>query len=124
TGDYLDVTQADPTDCFPKLTRFQTVEEPELIRRLAATDLLDHFCWLPPGDSCLTPIPQNLSTLHCSQATQPRHCSTRDHCPLCVLGALVLTARCSSLWSARVTLLLAEFTPGLPLLRTRATLYS
>ncbi|MED6249644.1 hypothetical protein ATANTOWER_017469 [Ataeniobius toweri] len=41
TGDYLDVTQAGPTDCFPKLPCFQTAEEPELLRRLAAADLLD-----------------------------------------------------------------------------------
>ncbi|MEQ2227392.1 hypothetical protein ILYODFUR_037328 [Ilyodon furcidens] len=61
---------------------FRLLKNPEHLRHFAAADL---------PDSCLTPLLLDLSTLHRSQASQPQHCSTKHSCPLCVLGALVLT---------------------------------
>ncbi|MED6269166.1 hypothetical protein CHARACLAT_030381 [Characodon lateralis] len=114
TSDYLDVTQAGPTDCFPKLPRFQTAEEPELLRRLAAADLLDS----PLLAAARRLLPHTVTAV----PVHPPPLSSNPAPALFVQEQLpTLCTRCSRTYQhgaprwaqPRVLLLLAEFTPSL-----------
>ncbi|MEQ2301082.1 hypothetical protein AMECASPLE_032350 [Ameca splendens] len=78
--DHLDIIQAGSPPYFVKAYFWSTFAS-QKPRHYCPTGLP---CCLPPSASCLTPIPQNPSTLHRSQATQLWHCTTTRYCTLLV----------------------------------------